>query len=178
MKSIQNWPEPRKIKDVQSFLSFANFYRCFIDNYSSIVTPLTCLTHKDILWNFSDSCHSAFQNPKDTFTSAPILTYWVLDALIIVETDTSDYAIAGILSICCPDEKIRPVIYYSWTLSTPELNYNTCYAWSWVRGKCSLWVKSSKYEEGLHLVGSRGSYARDFLEIGRASCRERVCLAV
>ena len=44
---------------------------------------------------------------------------------------------------------------------------STCYAWSWVRGKRSLWVKGSRYEEGLHLVGSRGSYAREFLGKGR-----------
>ena len=29
---IQDWPEPRKIKDIQSFLGFANFYCCFIPN--------------------------------------------------------------------------------------------------------------------------------------------------
>ena len=44
---------------------------------------------------------------------------------------------------------------------------DNCYAWSWVRGKCSLWVKGSEYEEGLLLVGSRGSYARDFLGVGQ-----------
>ena len=49
VKSIQDWPEPQKIKDMQSFFSFANFYRQFIDNYSGIVTPLTCLTCKGIL---------------------------------------------------------------------------------------------------------------------------------
>ena len=43
----------------------------------------------------------------------------------------------------------------------------TCYAWSWVRGKRSLWVESPRYEEGLLLVGSRGSYARDFLGKGQ-----------
>ena len=40
---IHNWPEPRKVKDIQSFLGFANFYCCFIYNYSDIVVPLTCL---------------------------------------------------------------------------------------------------------------------------------------
>ena len=44
---------------------------------------------------------------------------------------------------------------------------SSCYTWSWVRGKCSLWVKGPRYEEGLHLVGSRGSYTRDFLGKGR-----------
>jgi len=48
VKIIQDWPEPKKVKDIQSFLGFANFYRQFIFNYSDIVIPLTCLTWKDI----------------------------------------------------------------------------------------------------------------------------------
>jgi len=42
-----------------------------------------------------------------------------------VETDASDYAVAGILSITCADGEIRPVVFYSRTLTAPELNYNT-----------------------------------------------------
>jgi hypothetical protein len=38
---IQDWPEPRKVKDIQSILGFANFYRRFIHDYSDIVIPLT-----------------------------------------------------------------------------------------------------------------------------------------
>ena len=41
VQTIQDWPEPHKVKDIQSFLGFANFYRCFISNYSNIVIPLT-----------------------------------------------------------------------------------------------------------------------------------------
>ena len=37
VKVIQDWPEPQKVKDVQSFLGFANFYRRFIHDYSNIV---------------------------------------------------------------------------------------------------------------------------------------------
>ena len=44
---------------------------------------------------------------------------------MIVETNTSDYAIAGIFSICCLDEEICPIMYYSQILSTLELNYDT-----------------------------------------------------
>ena len=125
VKTMQDWPEPRKVKNIQSFLGFANFYRRFIDNYSNVITPLTRLTHKGIAWSFSGSCHSTFHKLKDAFTSALILTHWSLDAPIIVETDTSDYAIASILSLHCSDDEIRLVAYYSWTWSAPELNYDT-----------------------------------------------------
>src|SRR5882672_4840977 len=43
---IQDWPEPRKVKDVQSFLSFANFYHRLIYGYSKITVLLMHLTHK------------------------------------------------------------------------------------------------------------------------------------
>jgi hypothetical protein len=41
VKAIQDWPEPHKVKDVQSFLGFTNFYQHFIHEYSDIVVPLT-----------------------------------------------------------------------------------------------------------------------------------------
>uniref|UniRef100_A0A1A7Z1B0 ribonuclease H n=1 Tax=Iconisemion striatum TaxID=60296 RepID=A0A1A7Z1B0_9TELE len=42
--AITEWPVPTTIKQLQSFLGFANFYRRFIHNYSTIVAPLTTLT--------------------------------------------------------------------------------------------------------------------------------------
>ena len=52
VQTICDWPELRKVKDVQSFLGFTNFYCRFIYNYSDIVVPLTQLTHKGITFNF------------------------------------------------------------------------------------------------------------------------------
>jgi len=48
VKIIQDWPEPKKVKDIQSFLGFTNFYHWFIFNYLDIIIPLTCLTQNDI----------------------------------------------------------------------------------------------------------------------------------
>src|SRR5882724_9419909 len=48
---IQDWLEPQKVKDVQSFLGFANFYHHFIYGYSEITVPLTHLTHKGTPWH-------------------------------------------------------------------------------------------------------------------------------
>jgi hypothetical protein len=125
VQAIVDWPEPQKVKDIQSFLGFANFYCRFIYNYSDIIVPLTQLTRKDAPWNFSDECRKSFETLKKAFTTAPILTHWMPDVPLIVETDALDYAIAGILSIVCPDSEIRPVAFYSRTLTPPELNYDT-----------------------------------------------------
>ena len=124
VKTIQEWPEPKKVKDIQSFLGFANFYKHFIFNYSDIVIPLTCLTRKNTSWNFDDDCRMAFNTLKQVFISAPILMHWVPDIQLVMETNASDYALAAILSIITKDNEIHPIAFYSWTFSTPELNYD------------------------------------------------------
>jgi len=48
VKIIQDWLESKKVKDIQFFLGFTNFYHQFIFNYSDIVIPLTCLIQKNI----------------------------------------------------------------------------------------------------------------------------------
>jgi len=42
-----------------------------------------------------------------------------------VETDASDYAIAGILSITTPDLEICPIAFHSRSLHNAERNYDT-----------------------------------------------------
>ena len=34
LHAIQQWPLPKKVKDIQKFLGFCNFYRCFVHDYS------------------------------------------------------------------------------------------------------------------------------------------------
>ena len=121
---IQDWPEPCKVKDIQSFLGFSNFYHRFIYEYSRIVVLLTHLTRKNVPWNFTDECRSAFNTLKKAFTTTPVLTHWILDTQITVKTDASDYALAAILSITTPSSKLHPIAFHSWMFKTPERNYN------------------------------------------------------
>src|SRR5712664_3202914 len=100
---IQDWPEPQKVKDIQSFLGFANFYCCFIYGYSEITVPLTRLTRKGTPWHFSDECHSAFEALKKAFTTALVLTHWIPDTQITIKTEASDYTLATVLSITTPN---------------------------------------------------------------------------
>ena len=108
---IQVWPEPRKVKDIQSFLGFANFYRRFISNYSDIVVLLTWLTRKGLPWNFSDAAQNSFNFLKSTFTTAPILTHWIPNKQLIIETDASDYALGAILSVVVDSSEVHPFLF-------------------------------------------------------------------
>jgi RNase H-like domain found in reverse transcriptase len=125
VKVMQDWPEPRKVKDIQSFLGFANFYKQYIHNYSNIVVPLTWLTRKNIPWNFNESCKLAFLTLKQAFISAPVLTHYKPGYLLVIETDASNYALAAILSQVESNGEIHPVTYLSQTFSDTELNYDT-----------------------------------------------------
>jgi transposase InsO family protein len=125
VKAISDWPEPRNLRDVQSFLGFANFYRRFIHAYSDIVIPLTRLTRKSTTFVFTPECRSAFNALKSAFVSAPVLQHFNPSLPLTVETDASDYAVAAILSATLPSGELHPVAFHSRTLSPTELNYDT-----------------------------------------------------
>ncbi|RHW30408.1 hypothetical protein D1B31_23760 [Neobacillus notoginsengisoli] len=125
VKAILEWPVPRTVKHVRSFLGLANFYRRFIDNYAKVVKPLTDLTRKEVsmpnAWGTAQQ--EAFDTLKQRFTTAPILVYPDIDAEFRLETDASDYATGTVLSIKCPDGDYRPVAFSSHALSAQERNY-------------------------------------------------------
>lgn len=98
VQTVLDWSIPRNVKDVQSFLGFANFYRRFIKGYSGIATPLTALTKKDQEFKWTTQADKAFQELKQAFTQEPLLLVFDPERAILVETDSSDYAIGAVLS--------------------------------------------------------------------------------
>jgi len=46
IKAVKEWKMPMKVKDIESFLEFANFYRRFIQNFSHMAKPLNKLKGK------------------------------------------------------------------------------------------------------------------------------------
>ena len=121
--TIVNWPTLINVKDVQSFLGFANFYRRFIYGYSRIANPLTRLTRKAEPFVWSQECQKAFNTLKEAFTSDVILRHYNPDHKIVVETDASDYVSGGILSQYDENEVLHPVAYFSKKHNPAECNY-------------------------------------------------------
>ena len=75
-EDIQVWDMLQSVKDVQSFMDFANFYQRFIEGFSKIAKPLTNLTKKSVKWNWTPACNAAFEHLKEWFTTSPILTHF------------------------------------------------------------------------------------------------------
>jgi hypothetical protein len=124
VKAITEWEPPGTRRQLQRFLGFANFYRRFIKNYSTLALPLVDLTKKDVPFKWSPTCQTAFNDLKRAFTTAPALhTYdWKLKS--IVEVDASNWASGGCLSQMGPDGELRPVAYFSAKHSPQECNYD------------------------------------------------------
>ena len=123
VKTIQEWVVPTRVRDVQSFLGFANFFRRFIKGFSVIAQPLIALTRKDATFEWTTTAQKAYDLLKQAFTMAPVLLHPDPTKPFQVETDASDFAIGAILSQ--PDEVgvLHPVAYYSRKFTAPEINY-------------------------------------------------------
>ena len=87
---------PTKIKEVESFLGFANFYRRFIQNFSHIVKLLNKLKEKKE-WAWIEEHQWAFEELKEKITSQLALSLSKEEGKFRVETDTSGHAIEGVL---------------------------------------------------------------------------------
>ncbi|MBW0469154.1 hypothetical protein O181_008869, partial [Austropuccinia psidii MF-1] len=75
VQQILDWPPPRNLKALQSFLGLANFYCCFIKNYSKKISSLTSFLKKDSCFTLNEEALSHFYQLKEAFTTTPILLY-------------------------------------------------------------------------------------------------------
>ena len=93
VKAIFNFPQPRTLKQLQSFLGLANYYRKFIENYSRIAAPLTDTLQKMSISRpieFSERMEHAFKALKQALISKPCLQLPDPDGEYEVTTDASE----------------------------------------------------------------------------------------
>ncbi len=120
---IVNWFILINVKDVQSFLDFANFYRRFIYDYSRIIISLTHLIRKDVLFVWFQKYQIAFNILKKVFTFKIILRHYNLDHKIVIEIDASNYVFKDILFQYNENEILHSVAYFSKKHNSVECNY-------------------------------------------------------
>jgi len=89
-----------KVKEVQSFLGFVNFYQKFIHNFPNIAHPLYTLTCKTQQWVWGSPEQEAFNALKKAITSTPILTFPSQSSCFHLKCDTSNFATGAVLSRC------------------------------------------------------------------------------
>jgi hypothetical protein len=97
IRAIKNWAVSTNVKAVQSFIGFANFYRMFIPTYSDIIRPLVNLTKKNKKFYWNEKCNEAFEKLKELMITGLILAHFHPEKETILEADSSEYAIKGLL---------------------------------------------------------------------------------
>ena len=124
LDGIAKWPTPTKVKDVQSFLGFTNFYHHFIPNYSNIARPLIDLTKKNTPWLWTMTHDSAFSQLKSLFLSKPILQLLNPSQPFALTTNASKYASGALLLQTNSNGDWHPCSYLSQSFSPAERNYD------------------------------------------------------
>src|SRR5258706_15643182 len=89
-----------KVKEVQSFLGFVNFYQKFIHNFSNVACPLYALTCKTQQWVWGSPEQEAFDALKKAVTSAPILTFPSQSGRFHLKCDASNFVTGGYSPRC------------------------------------------------------------------------------
>lgn len=124
VEAVRDWPVPRSVKEVRSFLGLAAYYKRFIEGFSQICKPLYQLCEKNRRFKWSVQCQEAFNIIKDRLSSAPVLAYPAIGKDYILDTDASQYCIGGVLSQC-HDGAERVIAYMSKTMNKHEILYCT-----------------------------------------------------
>ena len=149
IEAIRDWPTPKTVKDIRSFLGMTGFSRRFIPNYSAIARPLSEQTGgKTVTW--TEECQKAFDLLRQAMMNHPVLIIPDVNGDFILSTDASANGIGAMLSqVDASDGREHPVTYISRTLTKHELNYiiveKEALAIVWAlehsQVKCFIWLK-------------------------------------
>ncbi|KAJ1024903.1 hypothetical protein NDA18_004189 [Ustilago nuda] len=125
VRTVKEWPMPESVHDIQRFLGFANFYRRFIAHFARIAKPLTSLVKPTELFKkfeLPEEAQQAFHKLIQAFTTAGVLQHFDYHLSTRLETNASDFAIAGVLKQE-HEGQWHPVAFYSRKMSSAEKNY-------------------------------------------------------
>ncbi|GAO47244.1 hypothetical protein G7K_1454-t1 [Saitoella complicata NRRL Y-17804] len=122
-KAITKFPQPKTMKQLQSFVGLANYYRTFVEGYSGMVEPLTAHCSSSLrttVLTWTMEMQHAFEKVKVALSTRPVLKIPDPEEDFEVYADASEdaKAIGAVLM-----QKGQPVAYESRKLNIHELNY-------------------------------------------------------
>jgi hypothetical protein len=123
LKGITDWPAPKTVKEVRSFLGFGNFYRKFIKHYSDIASLLNALLRKNQKFQWTEECQKAFDDLKRMFTEGPVLRMPEPIRAFQIEADASKFASGAVLTQEDSNGARHPIAFISKTFNDTERWY-------------------------------------------------------
>ncbi|XP_075515789.1 uncharacterized protein LOC142550600 [Primulina tabacum] len=63
--AVIDWPAPKSVTEIRSFLRLAGFYRKFIHDFSSILVPMTSLMKKNVKFIWGSEFQESFDRLKE-----------------------------------------------------------------------------------------------------------------
>ncbi|RXW12425.1 hypothetical protein EST38_g13429 [Candolleomyces aberdarensis] len=117
---VLNWPVPRSVKDVRSFLGLVRYLSAFLPSlaqHTAVLDPLTSNSLKTCFPDWTPAFQAAFDGIKNLVVSSDCLTFIDHenpgDNKIFVTTDASNIATGAVLSFGPTWETARPVAFDS-----------------------------------------------------------------
>ncbi|GBG71810.1 hypothetical protein CBR_g9219 [Chara braunii] len=124
ISAIRDWPQPKSITELRSFLGLASYYRKFVRNFSFVVAPMIRLLKKGTIWLWDNDYESSMKKLKYALTHYPVLKIADPSLPFIVTTDASQYGIGAVLQQ--DDGKgYRPIEFMSARLPTQKVADST-----------------------------------------------------
>ncbi len=124
VSAVREWPAPRNVSEVRSFLGLAGFYRRFVKDFAKIALPITELTKETTPFVWGEEQRSAFAALKQVLCTAPVLLVPDPALPFTVNCDACGYALGATLQ---QDQGrgLQPVAFFSKKLSDTERRYDT-----------------------------------------------------
>jgi hypothetical protein len=120
VQEVMNWKPPTTVRQIQSFLGLASYYRRFIPDFSRIAKPLTELLKKGAKFEWGQKCEDAFHTLRQHLTTTPVLAQPDNNKPFDVYCDASGTGLGCVLM-----QDNRVIAYASRALRPHEQNYPT-----------------------------------------------------